>query len=157
MVKVPIGLFSRGNRKTNWWLELVVLQLENWRRDIGQILLRCIQYGNGFSISHLRVVTCDRRLKCSRYISRWDLQGTRPDLPSFLSNDRGKMHVRRRLLLVQDIRGKQKRLSLYIFVVIRVILIIRLKYISQILPCIPYVLYISYIIVQLFVFLLTNC
>lgn len=67
------------------------------------------------------------------------------------------MHVRRRLLLVQDIRGKQKRLSLYIFVVIRVILIIRLKYISQILPCIPYVLYISYIIVQLFVFLLTNC
>lgn len=116
MVKVPIGLFSRGNRKTNWWLELVVLQLENWRRDIGQILLRCIQYGNGFSISHLRVVTCDRRLKCSRYISRWDLQGTRPDLPSFLSNDRGKMHVRRRLLLVRDITGKQKRLSLYIYI-----------------------------------------
>ena len=53
--------------------------------------------------------------------------------------------------------NRRDYLYIYIFVVIRVILIIRLKYISQILPCIPYVLYISYIIVQLFVFLLTNC
>lgn len=77
MVKVRIGLFPGEKNKRGCTTAIATRIAENWRRDIGE-MLRCIQYGNGFSISHLRVVvTCDRRLKCRHYVSPWDLQGTR--------------------------------------------------------------------------------
>lgn len=101
---------------------------ENWRRDIGE-MLRCMQYGNGFSISHLRVVTCDRRLKCNRYISRWDLQGTRPDLPHFLVTTMVKC------MCGECCSCQRLEEIIFICVLAHDILILILKFISQILSC----------------------